>query len=57
MHVAWSYCQAAGLIAKRKANQLEQFKQEESAGAKFKEIKIKKINEMFNECLYPLLVE
>jgi len=31
--VAWSYCQAAGLVAKRKTNQLEQFKREESAGA------------------------
>jgi len=43
MHVAWSYCQAAGLIAKGKTNQLEQFKKEE--------IKIK-IDEMFNECFY-----
>jgi len=32
MHVAWSYCQAAGLVAKRKTNQLEKFKEEESAG-------------------------
>jgi len=30
MHVAWSYCQAAGLVAKRKTNQL---KKEESANA------------------------
>jgi len=33
MHAAWSYCQAAGLVAKRKTNQLEQLKREESAGA------------------------
>jgi len=33
MHVAWSYCQAAGLVAKRKTNQLDQFKKEESADA------------------------
>jgi len=33
MHAAWSYCQAAGLVAKRKTNQLEQYKKEESAGA------------------------
>jgi len=31
--MAWSYCQAAGLVAKRKTNQLEQFQKEESAGA------------------------
>jgi len=31
MHVAWSYCQAVGFVAKRKRNQLEQFKKEESA--------------------------
>jgi len=36
MHVAWSYCQAAGLVAKRKSNQLEQFKKVESAGAQNK---------------------
>jgi len=36
MHVVWSYCQAAGLVAKRKTNQLEQFKKEESAGAQKK---------------------
>jgi len=28
-----SYCQAAGRVAKRKINQLEQFKKEEPAGA------------------------
>jgi len=33
MHVAWSYCQAAGFVAKRKTNQLEQFKNVESASA------------------------
>jgi len=33
MHVAWSYCQAAGFVAKRKTNRLEQFKKEESTGA------------------------
>jgi len=36
MHVAWSYCQAAGLVANRKTNQLEQFKTEESAVAQNK---------------------
>jgi len=36
MHVAWSYCQAAGLVAKREKNELEQFKKEESAGAQNK---------------------
>jgi len=44
MHVAWSYCQAAGLVAKRKTNQLEQFKKEESAGAQR--------NENKNKCSY-----
>jgi len=33
MRVAWSYCQAAGLVAERQTNQLEQFKKGESAGA------------------------
>jgi len=32
MHIAWFYCQAAGFVAKRKRNQLEKFKKEESAG-------------------------
>jgi len=36
MHVAWSYCQVPGLDAKRKTNQLERFKKEESAGAQNK---------------------
>jgi len=36
MHEAWAYCQAAGLVAERKTNQLEQFKKEESAGAQRK---------------------
>jgi len=31
--VAWSYCQAAGFVGKRKTNQLDQFKKEEPAGA------------------------
>jgi len=34
MHIAWSYCQAARFVAKRKTNQLEKFKKEESAGTK-----------------------
>jgi len=29
----WHTCQAAGLVAKRKTNQLEQHKNEESVGA------------------------
>jgi len=29
---AWSYCQAAGFVAKRKTNKLEKSKKEESAG-------------------------
>jgi len=29
--LAWSYCQAAGFVAKRKTNQLQKFKKEESA--------------------------
>jgi len=33
MHVAWSYCQAGRLVAKRETNQLDQFNKEESAGA------------------------
>jgi len=33
MHVAWSYCQEAGLVPKRKANQLKQFNKEKAAGA------------------------
>jgi len=33
MHVAWSYFQAAGFVANRKTNPLQQFKKEESAGA------------------------
>jgi len=33
MPVAWSYCHVAGLVAKPKTNQLEQFKKEESGGA------------------------
>jgi len=33
MHVAGCYCQAAGLVPKRKANQIEHFKKEEPAGA------------------------
>jgi len=33
MHVAWSYCQKAGFVDKRKTNQLEQIKKEKSAGA------------------------
>jgi len=40
MHVAWSYCQAPGLVAKRKTNQLEQFKKKSLLV--HKEIKIKK---------------
>jgi len=40
MHVAWSYCQAVGFVAKRKRNQLEQFKKEESAGAQKTKMKI-----------------
>jgi len=32
MHVAWSCCQAAGVVDKRKTNQMEKFKKEESAG-------------------------
>jgi len=32
MHVAWSYCQAARFVDKRKTNKQEQFKKEESAG-------------------------
>jgi len=32
MHVEWSYCKAAGFVAKRKTNQLDTFKKEESAG-------------------------
>jgi len=31
MHLAWSYCQADGFFGRRKTNQLEQFKKEESA--------------------------
>jgi len=31
-HVAWSYCQAVEFVAKRKTNQLQKFKKEESAG-------------------------
>jgi len=34
MHVAWSYCKAAGFVAKRKTNQLKIFKKKESAGTK-----------------------
>jgi len=33
MHVALSYCQEDGLVAKRRTNQLEQIKKGESAGA------------------------
>jgi len=33
MYLAWFYCQAAAPVRKRKRNQLEQFKKEESAGA------------------------
>jgi len=29
MHVAWSYCQAAGFMDERKTNQLDKFKKEE----------------------------
>jgi len=32
MRLTWSYCQAAGFVAKRKTNQLEKFKKEVSAG-------------------------
>jgi len=32
MHVAWSYCQSAGFVVKRKTNQLKKFKKVESAG-------------------------
>jgi len=49
MHAAWSYYQAAGLVAKRKTNQLEQLKKKSLLV--HKEIKIQ-INEMFNECFY-----
>jgi len=31
--LAWSYCQAAGFVDKRRTNQLEPFKKEKSAGA------------------------
>jgi len=54
MHVAWFYCQAGEFVAERKTNQLEQFKKKSLLV--HKETKIK-INEMFNECVYPLLVE
>jgi len=33
MHVAWSYCQAAGFADKQKTNQLDHFKKEKSVGA------------------------
>jgi len=33
MHVAWSYCQAAGLVDERKRNQLEHFKNKGFADA------------------------
>jgi len=36
MNMAWSYCQAAVLVATRKRTQLEQFKKEEPAGAQNK---------------------
>jgi len=49
MHVVWSNCQAAGLVAKRKTNQLEQFKKKSLLV--HKEIKIK-LNKIFNECFY-----
>jgi len=41
MHVAWSYFQAAGSVSKRKTNQLEKFKKEESAGTQRNLIKSK----------------
>jgi len=50
MHVAWSYCQADGLVANRKTNQLEQFKKKKSLLV-HKEVEIKK-NKMFNKCFY-----
>jgi len=54
--MAWSYCQAAGILAKRKTNQLEQFKKKSLLA--HKEIKIK-INKTFNEgfCLCKLEVQ
>jgi len=41
MHVAWSHCQAAELVAKRKTNQLKKFTKEESAGTQRNLNKIK----------------
>jgi len=32
MHVAWFYCQAAGVVAKRKTNQMDKFKKKGSIG-------------------------
>jgi len=32
MHVAWSHCQAAGVVPKRKTNQKEKFNKKESVG-------------------------
>jgi len=49
MHVAWSCCQAAGFVVKRKANQFEKFKKEESAGTQRNLNKIKwNVQRMFS---------